>query len=278
MDENHLASHCLNCDTSVNGAFCHNCGQRVRDNSDRSLSRLVGEVLSNVFFLDNRFVLSIWYLLRFPGRMTVEFLEGKRKKFISPVTLFLFLNLIYFFVNPLSDYSLSLYDQINSQPYSGWTKSWVDLKLQKQEVDLRAYANIYQNASDNISKSIMIINVPMIAALIYLMSFQRRPFYFDSLIFAFHFFTLFMLSWIMLDWMDILINTVVGNENSIAAAISFNLFVSIIPLLYAILGIKKFLNIRWYWAIPAGLGAIMTVLLANFFYRFIIFIFTFWTT
>ncbi len=273
-----LQTHCLNCGTQVNGVFCHNCGQRVRDNSDRSLSRLVGEVLSNVFFLDNRFVLSIWYFIRFPGRMTVEFLEGKRKKFISPVTLFLFLNLIYFFVNPLSDYSLSLYDQINSQPYSKWPNEWVASKLQKEDLDLNTYAITYQNASDNLSKSIMIINVPMIAAFVYLMAFRRRPFYFDSLIFAFHFFTLFMLSWVMLDWVDILINTLVGNDKSVASAISFNLFVSFLPLLYAIIGIKKFMNIRWYWAIPAGIGVIAAVLLANFCYRFIIFIFTFWTT
>lgn len=273
-----LASHCLNCGTDVNGSYCHQCGQRVRDNSDRSLGRLIGEVLSNVFFLDNRFILSIWYLLRFPSRMTVEFLEGKRKKFISPVTLFLFLNLIYFFVNPLSDYSLSLYDQINSQPYSSWAKSWVEVKLQKEALKLDTYATSYQNTSDNISKSVMIINIPMIAAFVYLMAFKRRPFYFDSLIFAFHFFTLFMLSWVMLDWFDALINTLAGNDDSIASAISFNLFVSLIPLTYAILGIKKFMNIRWYWAIPAGLGVVLTVLLANFFYRFLIFILTFWTT
>ena len=109
---------CFNCGTPVNGVFCHNCGQRVRDNLDRSLGRLLGEFFGNVFFLDNRFLLSLWYLVRYPSRMTVEFLEGKRKKFISPVTLFLFLNLIYFIVNPLTDYSLSLYDQTHSQPYS----------------------------------------------------------------------------------------------------------------------------------------------------------------
>lgn len=273
-----LQTHCLNCGASTKGIFCDQCGQRLRDNSDRSLSRLIGEIFGNLFFFDNRFFLSAKYFFQFPGRMSVEFLEGKRKKFISPVTLFLFFNLIYFLVNPLTDYSLPLYDQIDGQPYSGWVKEWVDLKLEKDGLNMQSYGVIYQNMSDNVSKSIMIINVPIIAAFVYLMAFKRRRYYFDSLIFCFHFFSLFMASWIILDWFDTLIDILAGHNNSMVSLISFNLFAFLIPLLYAILSIKKFMNIRWYWAIPAGMGVMVAVTLANFLYRFIIFLVTLWAT
>lgn len=267
-------THCLNCGASVKGGFCYDCGQRIRDNSDRSLGRLLSEFVGNVFFFDNRFLISVRYLIRFPSRMTVDFLEGKRKKFVSPISLFLFINLIYFLVSPLSDYSLSYYDQAYSQPYSEYTKGWVDSKLQKEGLNEQSYSITYQNTSDNISKSIMIINIPMIAAFIYLMVFKRRKYYFDSLIFAFHFFSLFMISWVILDWTDTLIDFLFGNSSSIVSAISFYLFAFILPFLYAVLGIKKFIDVRWYWAIPAGLGVMIAVTLANLFYRFIIFIIT----
>ena len=273
-----LQTDCLNCGATVNAAFCQKCGQRNRNNLDRSLGRLLGEFISNIFFFDNRFFLSVRYLIRFPGRMTIEFLEGKRKKFISPVTLFLFLNLIYFFVNPLSDYSLSLYDQTHGQPYSKWAKELVDSKLQQEGLKQQAYGITYQNTSDNVSKSIMIINIPMIAFFVYMMAFKQRRYYFDSLIFAFHFFSLFIISWVMLDWVDTVIDFLTGNNNSMISAISFNLFAFFIPLLYGMLSIKKFMNIRWYWAILAGLGVMIGVSLANFLYRFIIFIVTFWVT
>lgn len=273
-----LQTQCLNCDAPVKGDFCNRCGQRVRDNLDRSLGRLLGEFFSNVFFLDNRFFLSVWYLVRFPGRMTVAFLEGKRKKFISPVTLFLFLNLIYFFIKPLTDYSLALDDQINLQFFSGWAKEWVALKLQTEGLDFRSYAITYQNMSDTVSKSIMIINIPMIAGFVYLMAFKKRRFYFDSLIFSFHFFTLFMLSWAMLGWAGGLVDFFSGDKDSIVLDIFFYLFAFIIPLLYAILGIKKFMSLRWYWSIFAGIGVMIAVQLANMIYRFIIFLVTFWIT
>ncbi|WP_462251012.1 DUF3667 domain-containing protein [Ekhidna sp.] len=270
--------HCLNCGTPVSSSYCHHCGQRVRDNLDRSLGRLLGEFLGNIFFLDNRFFVSLIYFLRFPGRMTVEFLGGKRKKFISPVTLFLFFNLVYFFVNPLSDYSLPLSDQVYGQPYSTWTKEWVDKKLKNEGLSMQEYAITYQNMSDQISKSVMILNIPIIALFVYLITFRKRKFYFDNLIYSFHFFSLYMLSWIMLSWVGSLGELLSLDPDTMLGGIRFELFVWFIPLLYAILSIRNFMNIRWYWSIPAGLGAMTAVLISNLIYRFLIFIITFWLT
>lgn len=130
--------------------------------------------------------------------------------------------------------------------------------------------------SDTISKSIMIINIPMIALGVYLMAFIKRRFYYYSLIYTFHFFSLFLVSWIVMDWADKLINHVVGHDDSIVAAISFVLFANFIPLLYAILGMKKFLNIKWYWAILTGVGVMVAVTVANLCYRLIIFVLSMW--
>ncbi|MEL7144953.1 MAG: DUF3667 domain-containing protein [Bacteroidota bacterium] len=269
---------CFNCGTAIKGNFCHSCGQRVRDNLDRSLGRLLGEFFGNVFFFDNRFFLSLWYTIRYPGRMTVEFLDGKRKKFISPVTLFLFFNLIFFFVNPLTDYSLSLADQMYSQPYSPLITDMVVDKIKKEKLDDKAYSATYQRTSDDISKSIMILNIPIIALFVYLMGFTRRRFYFDSLIFTFHYFSIFILSWVMQKWVDTSLEFFFGLGESLLALILFAIFTLGIPLLYAILSIKKFLDVRWYVAIFAGIGTVLAVAITNLFYRLIVFLITFWST
>ncbi|MFK8057995.1 MAG: DUF3667 domain-containing protein [Saprospiraceae bacterium] len=271
-------TQCLNCSAAVADVFCQSCGQRVRENSDRSIGQLLGDFLGNLFFIDNRFLLSAWYLFRFPGRMTIEFLEGKRKKFISPVTLFLFANLIYFFVDPLSDYSLSLYDQVYGQYYSEWIKPWVRIVMQNSGLESAAYNTAYQNTSDNISKVIMILNIPMIALAVYVLALKKRRYYYDSLIYAFHFFSVYITSWILLDGVDRLITFIAGYEESQVANISFYLFAFGFPLLYAVLSIKKFMDIRWYWAIPAGLVAMVSVTLANMIYRLIILVLTLWVT
>ncbi|MFK8038342.1 MAG: DUF3667 domain-containing protein [Crocinitomicaceae bacterium] len=280
MEENTtlLKTPCLNCGASAKGNFCHECGQSMRDNSDRSISRLLGDFLSNVFFLDNRFFLSVWYLIRFPGRMTIEFLDGKRKRFISPVGLFLFINVIYFFVSPLSDYSLSLEDQFYSQPYSSWIKELIVDKIETEGLESKAYGIIYQNASDNISKSVMILNIPLIAFFVYLMTFKRRRFYYDSLIFAFHFFSLFLASLVILDWVGKLFDFLPESVSIIFDNNSYFLFAFALPLLFAMISIKKFIVIRWHLAILASLGVFISVFLTNLIYRFIIFFLAFWVT
>lgn len=280
MEKDHelAQTKCLNCSTSVEGSFCNNCGQSVRDNKDRSIGRLLGDFLNNVFFLDNRFFISVWYLIRYPGRMTEEFLEGKRKKFISPVTLFLFFNVIYFIVSPLSDYSLSLEDQFYSQPYSSWIKESVVHAIQNKGMDSKAYSVVYQNASDNISKSIMILNIPIIAFFVFLMGFKRRRFYYDSLIFAFHFFSLFLASLVVYDWVGKLCEFIPEPASAIVFTYFFYLFFYAVPLLYAMISIKKFVGIRWHWAILASLGVCISLILANLIYRFIILYLALWFT
>ena len=78
----------------------------------------------------------------------------------------------------------------------------------------------------------------------------------------------------MLDWFNKPVSFLFGDEDSIISNIIFMLFTLIIPLVYAILSMKKFMDIRWYWAIPAGVGVIIAVTLTNLIYRLIIFLIT----
>ncbi len=82
----------------------------------------------------------------------------------------------------------------------------------------------------------------------------------------------------MIDWAERLITFLYGHDYSLASYISFYLFAFAIPLLYAILSIKKFMGIRWNWAIPAGIAVMIAVSMSNLLYRLIILILTLWIT
>ncbi|MFN7179634.1 DUF3667 domain-containing protein [Hyphomonas sp.] len=92
--------NCLNCGTLLSGEFCHHCGQ-----SGQSLRRpfwtLVSESLETFFSLDGRIAHTLPNLMLRPGRMTRDYLDGQRARFIPPFRLYVFASLIFFVLLPL---------------------------------------------------------------------------------------------------------------------------------------------------------------------------------
>ncbi len=269
---------CLNCGTLFQGKFCPNCGQKAIENEDRSIWRLLTELASNMFFFDNRFWISAKYLVLKPGRMTAEYLDGKRRKFLPPVTLFLFVNVIYFFLSPLTDYSLTLYDQMHYQPYSKIATRMVEKKLEKESITLEDYSRKYDRVKNSLSQSMMILNVPLIALLLYAVTFRIRHFYYDILIFSFHYFTLFLLSICVGDILDNLISLIAKQFDLNAWGIWLFTFVLLIPILYAVFSLRVFLSVKWVWALLLGLWVFIAGGLTQAVYRVINFLSTFWAT
>lgn len=92
-------STCLNCEETIspNDQFCKNCGQ-INNTSRLSLKYYFSEYLSGFFSFDNRFFKTIIPLLFMPGKVTREFIEGKRKKYVNPFQLYLNITIIFFLI------------------------------------------------------------------------------------------------------------------------------------------------------------------------------------
>jgi hypothetical protein len=89
--------HCLNCGTELRGPYCHVCGQPVKG-MVRHLRSIVRDVLDTVFEYDSRIWRSLIPLYFLPGRITREFLDGKRIRFVLPFRLFFVLTVVAFLV------------------------------------------------------------------------------------------------------------------------------------------------------------------------------------
>lgn len=89
-----LPEPCLNCGTAVELEFCPACGQRRGDHR-RSVWSLVGDFFRETLELDGRLGRTLRAMLR-PGRITREYNEGKRQRYVSPVRLYLFISVVLF--------------------------------------------------------------------------------------------------------------------------------------------------------------------------------------
>lgn len=86
---------CLNCGTILEGPFCHYCGQPDR-NFLRFFPALLREFLSETLELDSRFARTMKPLLFVPGRLTRDYLDGRRFRYTPPLRLYLFSSIIFF--------------------------------------------------------------------------------------------------------------------------------------------------------------------------------------
>jgi hypothetical protein len=93
----HEGSHCANCGAPMQGEFCQACGQSIHS-VVRPMHHMVEDTLDMVFHVDGRIVHTLPPLLYRPGFLTMEYLSGRRQRYVAPFRLMFVLCLLAFFV------------------------------------------------------------------------------------------------------------------------------------------------------------------------------------
>lgn len=95
--------HCPNCGAVANRQFCASCGQEQKD-YHVSFPRIARDFLGDTLNFDSRLFRSLGPLIRRPGYLTREFIEGRRMRYIPPLRLYLFISIVFFaLMNSLMD-------------------------------------------------------------------------------------------------------------------------------------------------------------------------------
>ncbi len=94
------ARPCPNCDQLLWGQYCANCGQRARARMI-TLWELLKDAGDLIASLDSRLWRTLGLLLFRPGRLTIDYLEGKRARYVPPFRLFISASIVFFFVASL---------------------------------------------------------------------------------------------------------------------------------------------------------------------------------
>jgi hypothetical protein len=79
---------CADCGAELVGRFCHQCGQPAHIH--RTLLHLGEELLHGVMHFDGRIWRTLPLLAFRPGRLTREWVHGRRSRYVSPLAMFLF--------------------------------------------------------------------------------------------------------------------------------------------------------------------------------------------
>jgi hypothetical protein len=189
------ASHCVTCNAELRGDFCHACGERAQRDPP-TFVRFVSELLGELLDTDGRVVRTLRLLVMRPGRLTAEYVKGRHKPYLSPAAVFILMNVLFFFVQPLANVSTfyaSLHSQTNWYPYSEWAEERVANKLEVNGLDRKTYAREFDEASERYARTLIFLQVPLLAIGIMAVNLRKRRYFIEHMVFATHIYAVLLL-------------------------------------------------------------------------------------
>jgi len=90
---------CLNCETRLEGPYCHECGQNA-DSTHRSLRELGYELAEMLTHADSKLTRTLRRLFLAPARLTTDYIAGKHASEIPPMRMFFISLLLMFTLTP----------------------------------------------------------------------------------------------------------------------------------------------------------------------------------
>jgi hypothetical protein len=91
-------SSCPSCVERLLGDFCHHCGEKRPEARDLTVRHFVGETMQELTSLDSKLYHTLRALLFRPGFLTLEWIAGRRSRYLKPLNLCLAIFAIQLFV------------------------------------------------------------------------------------------------------------------------------------------------------------------------------------
>ncbi|MEO5961574.1 MAG: DUF3667 domain-containing protein [Opitutaceae bacterium] len=187
---------CVGCGQPQPGLFCAACGEKKPEPADLSLKHLFLHAFETFTQADGKIFRTMRLLVTKPGRLTADYLRGKRKPYIAPLPLFLICNVLFFVLQPLIGWntlSTPLRLHVNGHPYSRWVRPLVEDRIAATQTTFDAYAVKFDAYVGIEARALTLALVPLFLVPLLLVSIWPHRRVVDHVIFALHFCAWFLL-------------------------------------------------------------------------------------
>ena len=103
LQAQHAATYCPNCGAQLSGNFCQGCGQAAHLHVP-SAREFLHEFIAHYVALEGKLWKSMALLIFRPGRLTRDYIEGKRVRYVEPLRLYLSFSIIFFAIFKFSGF------------------------------------------------------------------------------------------------------------------------------------------------------------------------------
>ena len=159
---------CAACGEALAGPYCHACGERAPHPGDESLVAFLREQVREVTSADGR----LWRTVRalfVPGKLTVEYLGGRRGLYARPVRVFLVVNVALFFALSGSDGTIlkgPLTTHFGATLYGDEARALADSRAERWGVPADEFEAAFDRQASALAPSLVGVLVPAFALLL----------------------------------------------------------------------------------------------------------------
>lgn len=175
---------CKNCSAEFEGRFCSNCGQKNYTAADKSVKHLFEEFFHFITHFEGAFFTTLKVLFAHPGKLTIDYCNGVRKKYFKPVSFYLLLVVIYL-IFPLAS---GLNMQMKVYSYMSHTGKMIGKQITAKATRLNIteeeLGERFKEKSHTTSKFLLFLFIPLSALMIFILYPGKRRMMFDNLILA----------------------------------------------------------------------------------------------
>ena len=123
---------CLNCGVPLDviDKYCHNCGQ-INTTKKLSLKDFFGEFFASIWSYDSRLAHTITALLFKPGKISKDYIEGKRVTYANPFRFYLSVSILFFIIFGF----YANFSNFSSEFNEGWNKRSKNTETKKKDTE-----------------------------------------------------------------------------------------------------------------------------------------------
>jgi hypothetical protein len=265
---------CLSCSNDFAGRYCPQCGEKVIEEADRSFSFFLTGLLNAYTFIDGKFFKSLKTILLSPGQLSADISVGKRQPYMKPIAFFFVGNFIYFLFPIFDTFNTRLNVQINDTPHSEIAKELIISTHPDYETE--SFTTLYQNASTNWSKILLIVLVPLFFPFVALINFTKKKFLSDQLIYALELvsFIIFVPIILYSSLLYVIVKTAYFFGSNIYFLFNDDFLICVAAVLfgyYLIRSIRRFYEFPWWRTLLSAFLLLLSPIVVITVYRFILF-------
>lgn len=265
---------CKNCESILDGKFCSNCGQKVYNERDKSLSNISKEIFHFMTHFDGKFFNTLKTIYRYPGKLSLDYSNGIRQKYYKPISLFLVIVVVYLLFPLVGGMNMEMKYYKTTPIVGEHISKQIEKKLLAKNLSEELLSEKFNEKSKSTSKILLLLLIPLAVPLLFLLYFNRGRFAFDNIILSAEINTFFLLSFYVLMPFFSLPFLYLFNKN-----MNENVFAPFVVITFGLYCIILFHNVfKEKWWISVLKGGIFTLLFLPItinLYRIIVFETTF---